>query len=85
LSNPDSNGRRFSYLDFTYERTLAANPDALLDHLDTLLLSGNMSNPLREALVEHILSLPTTEEGLGQRVRDTVTLIMASPDYLVQM
>ena len=85
LGNPDSSGRRTSYLDFSYERSLAAEPEQLLDHLNILLLSGNLSADLRVILVNHLNGLPDTEPGLSQRVRDAVTLIMASPDYLVQM
>lgn len=85
LGNPDGNARQFSYLDFTYERSLAGDTDSLLDHLNVVLMSGNMSNALRQILIDHLNELPDTEEGLSQRVRDAVTLIMASPDYLVQM
>ena len=65
--------------------TLAGDADALLDHLDTLLMSGNMSPELRAALSTHINSLADDTNGLSARIRDAVTIIMASPDYLVQM
>ena len=83
-SNP-SGGLTTSYLDFSDELSLASDVDALLDHLDVLLLSGNMSNALRSSLTGHLTNLDVTTNGLSQRVRDAVTLIMASPDYLVQM
>ena len=82
---PYSNGQSSSYLDFTYELNLADDATALLDHLDLILLSGNMSDGLRNILQSHIEALPSDEDGLSQRVRDAITLIMASPDYLVQM
>lgn len=74
-----------SYLDFTTELSLAHDADELLDHLDLLLTNGAMSVELRDLLTQHIDSLDTTPTGLSQRVRDAVTLIMASPDYMVQM
>ena len=85
MGDSDGGTQPISFLDFSFERTLAANPEQLLDHLDTLLLSGNMSNQLRDILMDHLTALPDSSSGLNQRVRDAVTLIMASPDYLVQM
>lgn len=82
---PYANGQSTSYLDYTYELTLADDAAALLDHLDLVLLSGNMSDGLRNLLQSHIESIPSDEDGLSQRIRDAITLIMASPDYLVQM
>ena len=85
LGNPDSLGQRNAFLDFTYERQLASDPDELLNHLDTVLMSGSLSAGFRAILFDHINGLPDTDEGRSLRVRDAITLIMASPDYLVQM
>ncbi len=74
-----------SYVNFDTERALAGDPDALLDHLDILLLAGSMTDELRTALLGHLNSLPDTDNGRSQRVRDAITLIVASPDYLIQM
>ena len=74
-----------AFLNFTYEVGIAGDVNALLDHLDTVLVAGNMSTALRTLLSEHLLALPSTQPGRFARVRDAVTLIMASPDYLVQM
>ncbi len=84
----DSNARKSSYINLAEERALAAvSTDALLDRLDLLLLSGSMSDGLRNILIDHIESLPSadTKDGQSRRVRDALSLIMASPDYLVQM
>jgi len=83
-SNP-ADGLTTSYLNFADELSLASATTALLEHFDLVLLSGNMSDDLRTALTSHLNALPDTPAGLSQRVRDAVTLIMASPDYLVQM
>lgn len=74
-----------SFLDFTFEIGLAGDVNELLDHLNVVLLAGNMSDGLRDLLSEHLLALPQTSTVLLARVRDAITLIMASPDYLVQM
>lgn len=84
----DTNAKKWSYIHLGEERALAAvSTDALLDRLDLLLLSGGMSDGLRGVLTDHLESLPSadTEEGQSRRVRDALSLIMASPDYLVQM
>ncbi len=83
--NPVSSGQTKSYLDFSYELTIADDVDELLEHLNILLLSGNMTDGLRTILAGHLNTLTTSDDDLSQRVRDAVTLIMASPDYLVQM
>ncbi len=74
-----------SYLNFDTELSLASDPDALLDHLDILLMAGSMTSELRNALLSHLNTLADSDSGRSQRVRDAITLIVASPDYLVQM
>ena len=74
-----------SYLDFGYEVLLAEDNNALLDHLNVILLAGNMSSELRNLLIDHLQTMPDSPPDYLARVRDVVTLIMASPDYLVQM
>lgn len=80
----DDNTRKWSYIDISAETALASDPNAVLDRLDLLLLSGQMSSGLREILLEHMATLGNDENGRSQRVRDGITLIMASPEYLVQ-
>ena len=76
---------RWSYIDLSKETELAQVPADLLEHLDLLLLSGGMSDDLKQILVEHMQALPATLEGRSVRARDTISLIVASPDYLVQL
>jgi len=80
----DAVGTQLSYLNFDTELALADEPEALIDHLDVLLMAGNMSAELRTLLTDHVDALPDTSIGRSERVRDAVTLIMASPDYLIQ-
>jgi len=80
----NSNSLRSSYIDISEEIELAANPQRLLDRLNLLLLSGQMSSGLRNILIDHMATLSADPDGRSQRVRDGITLIMASPEYLVQ-
>ena len=80
-----ANERKWSFVQLADERALADDPEALLDRLNLLLLSGSMDEGLRAILVDHLEGIPgTTDAGRSARVRDAITLIMASPDYLVQ-
>jgi len=47
-------------------------------------MSGQMSAGMRSILVNHMNKLPADEAGRSLRVRDGITLIMSSPQYLVQ-
>jgi len=79
-----ANTRQNSYIDISTETALASDIPALLDRLDLLLMSGQMSTELRTILIDHMNTLSADEEGRSQRVRDGITLIMLSPEYLVQ-
>jgi len=72
-------------LDLSIEIALAGEPSALLDRLNELLVSGSMKPGLRAILLEHLEAMPDSPDGRLARVRDAISLIMASPDYLVQM
>jgi len=80
----NENTRNNSYIDISAETALAADPAALIDRLDLLLMSGQMSPGMRTILINHMNNLPADEAGRSLRVRDAITLIMASPQYLVQ-
>jgi len=73
-----------SYIDITEETELAADPNALIARLNLVLMSGQMSPAMQAVLFNHMNSLPSDEAGRSLRVRDGITLIMASPQYLVQ-
>ena len=75
---------------YSTERALAGNPDALLDHLDLVLTSGSLSNETRANIKQAIQAIPMTNgnnsslDGPGTRVGMAVLMIMTSPDYIVQ-
>jgi uncharacterized protein (DUF1800 family) len=58
----------------------AMNPEALITHLDTLLLAGRMSARLREVLRRHAAG---TDDALT-RARELIFLVALSPDFTVQ-
>jgi uncharacterized protein (DUF1800 family) len=64
------------------EQAMAGDPDALVDHLDVLLLSGRMTDDMRATLLAHIEAIPASNPT--QRVVDAIYLIATSPQYLVQ-
>jgi len=78
------NGATSSNIEISEEIQLAVSSDALLDRLNLLLLSGQMSQGLRQVLLDHFDLLPADEAGRSSRVRDAINLIMSSPEYYVQ-
>lgn len=68
------------------ETALANNLNFLLDHLNLLLLNGDMSMSLRQLLLAHLQSdtFPDSETGRKAQARDAIMLIVTSPDYLIQ-
>ncbi|MCY4043889.1 MAG: DUF1800 domain-containing protein, partial [Cellvibrionales bacterium] len=64
------------------EKKLASNPKQLIDHLNTLLMGGLMSDVMQHILIDY---LSTIEQGDGtDRVNEALALIITSPEYAVQ-
>jgi uncharacterized protein (DUF1800 family) len=78
--------RLWSYLDLSHETSLVADPDALLTHLDTVLTGGGLSAGVRQIIKEHLSSssFPDTAKGRLAKAKDAISLILDSPDYLIQ-
>jgi uncharacterized protein (DUF1800 family) len=70
-------------LDLLVESSLAADPDALLDRLDILLLGGAMSSELRARLRTVVTDLPRWHSATD-RVRAVVFTLVTAPEYAVQ-
>lgn len=70
-------------LDITAEAALVSNPDALLDRLDLLMLSGSMTPELRARLRTLLTDLPNWYDP-NERVRSVIFTLITSPDYAVQ-
>jgi hypothetical protein len=63
--------------------------DALLDHLDLLLLGGNMSQEYRAAMKHYLLDSSATNRSSPAAeaiylVRDAIMMIATSSSYMVQ-
>ena len=78
-------------LDFSAELAIADNATSLVDRLNLLLLSGQMSTTHRDQVIAAVNSrtIPTTNQtNIDAAKRDRVfigiLLTMASPDYMVQ-
>jgi uncharacterized protein (DUF1800 family) len=75
----------FMATDYAAERALAGNATALVDHLNLILMSGQMSASLRSKIIPAINAVPSnSDRNLYQRVATAVGLIMVSPEYLIQ-
>ncbi|WP_428312419.1 DUF1800 domain-containing protein [Hydrocarboniphaga sp.] len=63
---------------------LAADVPALIDRLDLLLMSGQMSGNFRTILSDHLQTISVSDDAGCARVQDAVYLVMSSPQYAVQ-
>jgi uncharacterized protein (DUF1800 family) len=80
-----SRNRNDLFTNYAKERALANNPAALMDHLNVLLMAGQMRPALRNRIITALNALPLNNEtDQYNRVSTAVTLIMASPQYLIQ-
>lgn len=84
----DSDNDWISSIDLSVQLALVSDSNALLDNLNLLLLSGQMSPDLRTILSDHINANQwwgnTQAERDIAKVRDIIALILMSPDYLIQ-
>lgn len=78
----DGDGKRIA-IDIDREMEMEPNRDALLDHLDLLLLGGRMSPELREQL-NQLMDARNYPNAASQRVVEAIFLIASSPDAALQ-
>lgn len=76
---------------YAAERSLALQPEALVDRIDLLLLHGSMSRELRSQIITAVNSLKvpkapqaSIDNAKANRVYLAVYLTLASPEYIVQ-
>ncbi|MEZ5964704.1 MAG: DUF1800 domain-containing protein [Planctomycetota bacterium] len=67
-------------IDLQREIAMAADPVALVDHLNVLLLAGTMSVEMHAILVAHLQA----ETDLKTRAEDAVHLVVTSPEFAIQ-
>lgn len=89
--NNSNNTTRDIQLDFSAEIALADNATALVDRLNLLLMSGQMSTGLRNQVIDAVSSrtIPASNQtnidtAKRDRVFIAILLTMASPEYMVQ-
>ena len=68
-------------LNISNEITLAANPSALVDHLNSLLMAGSMSSEMRNILVNAITQIPSNNPT--ERARTAIYLVINSPEFTI--
>ncbi|MCL1635154.1 DUF1800 domain-containing protein [Luteimonas sp. SX5] len=84
IGNPDLGPDEIA-IDLSRDTPLAANPSALVDRYNLLFMSGQMSVPMRHALLERLQGMPgSTEAQRRTRVQEALYLIINSPEYVVQ-
>ena len=76
---PGATGTRLSLSEW---EPLAAQPAALVDTLDTLLLHGRLPAAARHAVLQAVQAVP--EKDSAQRVKTAAYLLVAGPHYQLQ-
>jgi uncharacterized protein (DUF1800 family) len=79
VMNNDVNNALEVRLNLHDEIAIAADPRALVDRLNLLLMYGAMTNPMRQVLIHALEQLPDPEE----RVMTALQLIVIAPEYVV--
>lgn len=69
-------------IDISTELTLANDPPALVEHLNLLLMAGQMSDQMKTEIMLSIEAFPESEKHL--RVLNTIFLVLISPQFAVQ-
>jgi hypothetical protein len=68
-------------LNLSNEQTLAANPAQLVDHLNTVLMAGNMSSSMRTTLINAITQISASNPA--ERAKTAIYLVINSPEFTV--
>jgi uncharacterized protein (DUF1800 family) len=68
-------------LNLSYDETLAADPAQLVDHLNTLLMAGNMSSMMRSTLINIVSQIPA--KSATTRVKMAIDLVVNSPEFVI--
>jgi uncharacterized protein (DUF1800 family) len=82
-NHKDEIAERQLAIDVSDEVAMEADTDALLDHLDLLLLGGRMTDELRTEVIA-LMSERDYQGGEAQRVVEAIYLIASSPEAAIQ-
>ena len=63
---------------------LATQPEALVNRMDLMLCNGQMGAVTRQRLLTLIRALPAEDWGIPERIKQSFTVLSASPDFVVQ-
>ena len=69
-------------LNLSNEQTLATDPAALVDHLNSLLMAGSMSSEMRAILVNAITQIPVNNPS--ERAKTAIYLVINSPEFTIE-
>ncbi len=69
-------------LDLTSLTPLASNPGALVDSLNNLLMSGEMSSAMRDIVVNAVTQIPASDSL--ERAQTGVHLLVTSPEFVIE-
>jgi uncharacterized protein (DUF1800 family) len=69
-------------LNISAEQGMASSPAALVDHLNTLLMAGRMSQGMRTILVNAVTQIPANDPV--ERVRTAIYLVINSPEFAIE-
>ncbi|MDQ6861519.1 MAG: DUF1800 family protein [Verrucomicrobiota bacterium] len=69
-------------LNLANEISLASNPPSLVDHLNSLFLAGNMSDGMRNVLLNAINQIPANNPT--ERARTAIYLVINSPEFAIE-
>jgi uncharacterized protein (DUF1800 family) len=79
---PNPNNPDAIVLDLSAQTSLASNPAVLVDSLNTLLMSGQMSASMRSIVVNAVTQIPAA--NTLERAQTAVHLIVTSPEFVIQ-
>ena len=60
----------------------ASNPGALVDSLNNLLMSGEMSSAMRDIVVDAVTQMPANSPL--ERAQTAVHLLVTSPEFVIE-
>jgi Protein of unknown function (DUF1800) len=79
---PNPNNPDAIVLDLSAQIALASNPASLVDSLNTLLMSGQMSSNMRSIVINAVTQIPAA--NTLERAQTAVHLIVTSPEFVIE-
>lgn len=79
---PNPNNPDAIVLDLSAQTQLASNPTALVDSLNVLLMSGQMSSNMRSIVINAVNQIPAA--NTLERAQTAVHLIVTSPEFVIE-